>query len=79
MRKKVSLISILCFLAGTQPVRVAQDHRGVAKRQPSSPARSSFKTMAKVTSKADCFAQLKNLLPNARQSETTSEVRAIYC
>lgn len=65
---------VALFHAGTQPVRVAQEHRGIAKRQPSSPARSSFKTMAKVTSKADCYAQLKNLLPNARQSETTSEV-----
>lgn len=59
---------------GTQPVKVAQEHRGVVKRQPSSPARSCFKAMAKSTSKADCYAQLKNLLPNARQSESTSEV-----
>ena len=50
---------------------------GVSKRQASVPAKSCFKAMAKSSSKADCYAQLKNLLPNASQSKTTSEVRVL--
>lgn len=55
-------------------MRLTQDG-GVSKRQASVPAKSCFKAMAKSSSKADCYAQLKNLLPNASQSKTTTEVR----
>lgn len=53
---------------------MAQDG-GVVKKTPTSVAKTSFKALAKSYSKDECFAQLKNLLPKARQSESTSEVR----
>ena len=59
-----------------QPLRMHEG--GVIKRQPSSPAKS-FKTVAKGMTKAECYAQLKNLLPNARNQEVTSEVCHVAC
>ena len=59
-----------------QPLRMHEG--GVIKRQPSSPAKS-FKTVAKGMTKAECYAQLKNLLPNARNQEVTSEVCRVAC
>lgn len=55
----------------SQPLRMHEG--GVIKRQPSSPAKS-FKTVTKGMTKAECYAQLKNLLPNASHQENTSEV-----
>ena len=43
------------------------------KRQLSSPVKRS---LAKSTTKTDCYDQLKSMLPRARHEEHTSEVRA---
>ena len=61
---------LLSSFAGSQALKLHEG--GVNKRQGSQA--KGLKAMSKSLSKSDMFAQLKNLLPNAKHEETTSEV-----
>lgn len=62
-----------CNGVGSQALKLHEG--GVNKRQGSQA--KGLKAMSKSLSKSDMFAQLKNLLPNAKHEETTSEIALV--